>query len=95
MVLFSVFYFVTLTTATMLYNGLQSQILTPNISTVCDEAFNTSLNCPENVVQFITYPMQSIGEIRMKWKYCEINDCRLEYFNTPEPLYIRLRIFVR
>lgn len=48
--------------ATMLYNGLQTSIITSNMSAACDAAFNTSINCPENDIQFLTYSLQSVGK---------------------------------
>ena len=46
---------------TMLYNGLQKQIYWPQISQSCDAAFNTTLKCPTNTVQYLMYPVQAIG----------------------------------
>jgi hypothetical protein len=49
------------TMATMLYNGGQTAILSSNMSMACDAAFNTSISCPENTVQLVTYSMQAVG----------------------------------
>jgi hypothetical protein len=47
--------------AATLYNGLQKAVLSPDISVACDAAFNTSLNCPENIIQYVTYPIQAVS----------------------------------
>jgi hypothetical protein len=47
--------------STMLYNGAQKAILSPDLSVACDAAFNTTLDCPENIVQYVTYPIQAVS----------------------------------
>ncbi|KAL2788710.1 hypothetical protein BJX66DRAFT_352538 [Aspergillus keveii] len=47
--------------STMLYNGAQKAILSPDLSVACDAAFNTTLDCPENIVQYVTYPIQAVN----------------------------------
>ena len=48
--------------ATMLYNGLQTQIFSSDLSTTCDAALNTSISCPEDIIQLTTYGIQAVGE---------------------------------
>lgn len=43
------------------YNGAQSQVLWNGMSTSCDAAWNTSISCPENIIQYVTWPLQSVG----------------------------------
>ncbi|KAF8859499.1 hypothetical protein BDZ45DRAFT_358156 [Acephala macrosclerotiorum] len=47
--------------ATMLYNGLQTSIFSSNLSTSCDAALNTSISCPEDIIQLVTYGIQAVG----------------------------------
>ncbi|KAJ5219686.1 hypothetical protein N7468_008890 [Penicillium chermesinum] len=45
----------------MLYNGLQKKILSADLSDACDAAFNTTIDCPENLIQLVTYSIQNVG----------------------------------
>ncbi|ETS76495.1 hypothetical protein PFICI_11882 [Pestalotiopsis fici W106-1] len=47
--------------STTLWNGLQSVFISANITTACDAAFNTSLNCPETVLQYLPSSIQAVG----------------------------------
>ncbi|KAI8940611.1 hypothetical protein NX059_001883 [Plenodomus lindquistii] len=47
--------------AATFYNGGQSQILWNGMSTACDAAWNTSISCPANVIQWVTWPVQSVS----------------------------------
>lgn len=47
--------------AAQLYNGAQKTVLSPNMPSACDSAFNTTLSCPDNVLQFLTYPNIDVG----------------------------------
>lgn len=49
-------------TATMLYNGLQTQIFSSNLPTACDAALNTSISCPEDTIQLTTYGLHQVGQ---------------------------------
>jgi hypothetical protein len=48
--------------AAQLYNGAPKVVLSANISASCDSAFNTTLSCPNNVLQFLTYPNLDVGQ---------------------------------
>jgi hypothetical protein len=48
--------------AAMLYNGLQKQIISSNLSNACDAAFNTTIDCAEDIIQFVTYSIQSVSK---------------------------------
>lgn len=48
--------------AVTLYNGLQTTIFSSNLSTSCDAALNTSISCPENDIQLLTYGIQTVGK---------------------------------
>jgi hypothetical protein len=50
------------TIAAMLYNGLQTQIFSSSLSTSCDAALNTSISCPEDIIQLVTYGIQAVGK---------------------------------
>ncbi|KAH8900847.1 hypothetical protein GQ53DRAFT_815696 [Thozetella sp. PMI_491] len=43
------------------WNGLQKAVLLPKVSDACDAALNTTINCPANLIQLITYSMQMVG----------------------------------
>ncbi|GAB7351193.1 hypothetical protein MBLNU459_g1635t2 [Dothideomycetes sp. NU459] len=47
--------------ASTLYNGAQTVVLSAGMSQSCNAAFNTSLNCPANDIQLVTYGMYSVG----------------------------------
>jgi hypothetical protein len=50
-------------TATMLYNGLQKQIFSSNLSISCDAALNTTIDCPEDIIQLVSYGIQAVGKL--------------------------------
>lgn len=50
------------TYASMLYNGAQKVVFFPDLTDACDAAFNTTIDCPENIIQYVTYPIQSVSQ---------------------------------
>lgn len=44
------------------FDGVQQDLLSPNISSVCNDALNTALECP-NTVQLMLYPELDAGEL--------------------------------
>lgn len=54
--------FVAQSMAAMLYNGFQTQIFSTELSSACDAALNTSISCPEDIIQLTTYGIQAVGE---------------------------------
>ncbi|PSS24945.1 hypothetical protein M430DRAFT_15700 [Amorphotheca resinae ATCC 22711] len=47
--------------AIMPYNGLQTLIFSSDLSTTCDASLNTSIGCPEDIIQVTTYGIQAAG----------------------------------
>ncbi|KAL4880347.1 hypothetical protein BJY04DRAFT_219343 [Aspergillus karnatakaensis] len=45
----------------MLYNGAQKSVLSSDLTVACDAAFNTTIACPRNVIQYVTYPIQAVN----------------------------------
>lgn len=43
------------------FNGVQQDLLSPNISSSCNDALNTALECPDTV-QLMLYPELDAGE---------------------------------
>jgi hypothetical protein len=48
--------------ASMLYNGAQKTLFSSDLSDACDSAFNTSIDCAANIIQYVTYPIQAVGQ---------------------------------
>jgi hypothetical protein len=65
MLFFSIFLALTniarLSQAATLYNGAQTVVFSAGMSQTCNAALNTSLNCPANDIQLVTYGMYSVG----------------------------------
>lgn len=48
--------------AATLYNGAQKTLFSSDLSDACDSAFNTSIDCAANIIQYVTYPIQAVGQ---------------------------------
>ncbi len=51
--------------AATLYNGLQTHIFSADLSAACDAALNTSISCPEGIIQLSTYGIQAVGNLHL------------------------------
>lgn len=47
--------------AATLYNGAQTTVLSPSMSQSCKDAFDTSIDCPANDIQLVTYGTDAVG----------------------------------
>ncbi|GAM83791.1 hypothetical protein ANO11243_017810 [Dothideomycetidae sp. 11243] len=54
--------------STMLWDGLQNSALGSGLSSACDGALNTTLNCPANELQYLSWSMQSV-----QWSTAQLN----------------------